>query len=90
MGPLETGRVCQQLRRRLHVRPGRQIGGTVRDQGRRAFRGDLQVELQGQDPVAEGKGLVGAGFAAGQVHGAGRWVQGGFWRWRNIGVRELN
>ena len=24
-----------------------------------------------------------------QVHGAGRWVPGGFWRWRNIGIREL-
>jgi hypothetical protein len=24
-----------------------------------------------------------------QVHGAGRWVQGGFWRWRNIGIKEL-
>lgn len=25
-----------------------------------------------------------------QVHGAQRWVPGGFWRWRNIGIRELN
>jgi hypothetical protein len=25
-----------------------------------------------------------------QVHGgASRWVQGGFWRWRNIGIKEL-
>jgi hypothetical protein len=24
-----------------------------------------------------------------QVHGGGRWVQGGFWRWRNIGIKEL-
>jgi len=24
-----------------------------------------------------------------QVHGAARWVPGGFWRWRNIGIREL-
>ena len=24
-----------------------------------------------------------------QVHGAGRWVPGGFWRWRNIGIKEL-
>jgi hypothetical protein len=24
-----------------------------------------------------------------QVHGAGRWVPGGFWRWRNLGIREL-
>lgn len=24
-----------------------------------------------------------------QVHGAGRWRPGGFWRWRNIGIREL-
>jgi hypothetical protein len=24
-----------------------------------------------------------------QVHGAGRWVQGGFWRWRNIAIKEL-
>jgi hypothetical protein len=25
-----------------------------------------------------------------QIHGGGqRWVPGGFWRWRNIGMREL-
>ena len=24
-----------------------------------------------------------------QVHGGGRWVQGGFWRWRNLAVKEL-
>jgi hypothetical protein len=24
-----------------------------------------------------------------QVHGAARWVPGGFWRWRNIGIKEL-
>lgn len=25
-----------------------------------------------------------------QVHGGPqRWVQGGFWRWRNIGIKEL-
>jgi 3-keto-disaccharide hydrolase len=24
-----------------------------------------------------------------QVHGANRWVQGGFWRWRNLGIKEL-
>ena len=24
-----------------------------------------------------------------QVHGGGRWVPGGFWRWRNIGIKEL-
>ena len=29
------------------------------------------------------------GMIAIQVHGGARWVQGGFWRWRNIGVREL-
>jgi hypothetical protein len=29
------------------------------------------------------------GFIAIQVHGGGRWVPGGFWRWRAIGVKEL-
>ncbi len=29
------------------------------------------------------------GMIAIQVHGGARWVQGGFWKWRNIGVREL-
>jgi hypothetical protein len=24
-----------------------------------------------------------------QVHGLQRWRPGGFWRWRNIGVKEL-
>ena len=33
-------------------------------------------------------GIVEAPIAI-QVHGAGRWVPGGFWRWRNIGIKEL-
>ena len=24
-----------------------------------------------------------------QIHGGNRWVPAGFWRWRNIGIREL-
>ena len=34
-------------------------------------------------------GGISEGPIAIQVHGAGRWVQGGFWRWRNIGIKEL-
>jgi hypothetical protein len=36
---------------------------------------------------AEG-GMV-AGPIAIQIHGGNRWVQAGFWRWRNIGIKEL-
>lgn len=36
---------------------------------------------------AEG-GIV-EGPIAIQIHGGMRWVQAGFWRWRNIGIREL-
>lgn len=36
---------------------------------------------------AEG-GIV-QGPVAIQMHGGTRWVQAGFWRWRNIGIREL-
>ena len=24
-----------------------------------------------------------------QMHGGTRWAQAGFWRWRNIGIKEL-
>jgi len=34
-------------------------------------------------------GGISEGPIAIQVHGAGRWVPGGFWRWRNLGIREL-
>jgi hypothetical protein len=33
-------------------------------------------------------GLV-SGPIAIQIHGGNRWVQAGFWRWRNIGIKEL-
>jgi hypothetical protein len=36
---------------------------------------------------AEG-GMV-SGPIAIQIHGGNRWVQAGFWRWRNIGIKEL-
>lgn len=29
------------------------------------------------------------GMIAIQMHGGKRWVPGGFWRWRHIGVKEL-
>ncbi len=36
---------------------------------------------------AEG-GMV-SGPIAIQIHGGDRWVQAGFWRWRNLGIKEL-
>ena len=33
-------------------------------------------------------GMV-SGPIAIQIHGGNRWVQAGFWRWRNIGIKEL-
>jgi hypothetical protein len=42
-----------------------------------------------QDTGNSAVGGITEGPIAIQVHGAARWVPGGFWRWRNIGIREL-
>ena len=42
-----------------------------------------------QDTANSAVGGITEGPIAIQVHGAARWVPGGFWRWRNIGIREL-
>jgi hypothetical protein len=34
-------------------------------------------------------GGITEGPVAIQIHGGNRWVQGGFWRWRNIAIKEL-
>ncbi len=49
---------------------------------------DIQVS-DFTDVANNAIGGITEGPIAIQVHGAGRWVQGGFWRWRNIGIREL-
>jgi hypothetical protein len=41
------------------------------------------------DTANSAVGGITEGPIAIQVHGAGRWVPGGYWRWRNIGIREL-
>lgn len=42
-----------------------------------------------QDTANSAIGGITEGPIALQVHGGSRWVPGGFWRWRNIGIREL-
>lgn len=42
-----------------------------------------------KDTANSAVGGITEGPIAIQVHGAGRWVPGGFWRWRNIGIKEL-
>ena len=49
---------------------------------------DVQI-TDFQDTANSAVGGITEGPIAIQVHGAARWVPGGFWRWRNIGIREL-
>jgi hypothetical protein len=42
-----------------------------------------------QDTANSAIGGITEGPIAIQVHGGTRWVPGGFWRWRNLGIREL-
>ena len=49
---------------------------------------DVQI-TDFQDTANSAIGGITEGPIAIQVHGAGRWVPGGFWRWRNIGIKEL-
>jgi hypothetical protein len=62
------------------------------------FEGDIphvQVWINGQqvtdtqETTNRAENGVTSGPIAIQVHGGNRWVQGGFWRWRNIGIKEL-
>ena len=41
------------------------------------------------DTANHAAGGITEGPIAIQVHGAGRWVPGGWWRWRVIAVKEL-
>jgi len=49
---------------------------------------DVQI-TDFQDTANSAVGGITEGPIAIQVHGAGRWVPGGFWRWRNIGIKEM-
>ena len=48
-----------------------------------------QVVTDSTDKSNRAEGGIVSGPIAIQVHGGTRWVQAGFWRWRNIGIREL-
>jgi hypothetical protein len=51
------------------------------------INGQVVTDTQEKTNRAEG-GMV-TGPIAIQIHGGNRWVQAGFWRWRNIGIKEL-
>lgn len=48
-----------------------------------------QIVTDSTDKSNRAEGGIVSGPIAIQVHGGTRWVQAGFWRWRNIGIREL-
>jgi 3-keto-disaccharide hydrolase len=48
-----------------------------------------QVVTDTQEKTNRAEGGVISGPIAIQIHGGNRWVQAGFWRWRNIGIKEL-
>ena len=48
-----------------------------------------QVVTDTQEKTNRAEGGVVSGPIAIQIHGGNRWVQAGFWRWRNIGIKEL-
>ena len=52
-----------------------------------AINDELVTDTQEETNRAEG-GIV-EGPIVIQIHGGNRWVQAGFWRWRNIGIKEL-
>lgn len=49
---------------------------------------DVQI-TDFQDTANSAVGGITEGPIAIQVHGGTRWVPGGFWRWRNLGIKEL-
>ena len=62
------------------------------------FEGDIphvtvwindQVVTDTQEKTNRAEAGVVSGPIAIQIHGGNRWVQAGFWRWRNIGIKEL-
>ena len=62
------------------------------------FEGDIphvtvwindQVVTDVQEKTNRAEAGVVSGPIAIQLHGGNRWVQAGFWRWRNIGIKEL-
>ena len=48
-----------------------------------------QVVTDTQETTNRAEGGMVTGPLAIQIHGGNRWVQAGFWRWRNIGIKEL-
>jgi len=48
-----------------------------------------QVITDVQEKTNRAEGGIVSGPIAIQIHGGNRWVQAGFWRWRNIGIKEL-
>ncbi len=48
-----------------------------------------QIVTDTQDKTNRAEGGAVEGPIAIQIHGGTRWVQAGFWRWRNIGIKEL-
>lgn len=48
-----------------------------------------QVVTDVQEKTNRAEGGMITGPIAIQLHGGNRWVQAGFWRWRNIGIKEL-
>lgn len=49
---------------------------------------DVQV-TDAHETTNRAEGGIVSGPIAIQIHGGSRWVQAGFWRWRNIGIKEL-
>jgi hypothetical protein len=48
-----------------------------------------QIVTDTQETTNRAEGGMVTGPIALQIHGGNRWVQAGFWRWRNIGIKEL-
>jgi hypothetical protein len=48
-----------------------------------------QIVTDTQEKTNRAEAGVVSGPIAIQLHGGNRWVQAGFWRWRNIGIKEL-
>jgi hypothetical protein len=48
-----------------------------------------QIVTDTQEKTNRAEGGMISGPIAIQLHGGTRWVQAGFWRWRNIGIKEL-
>jgi hypothetical protein len=48
-----------------------------------------QVVTDVQEKTNRAEAGVVSGPIAIQLHGGNRWVQAGYWRWRNIGIKEL-